>query len=86
MPLLVYNTLAFGSPFHLGYASEEGFQEMHAGFFGIKLTALFVIVTLSAFAGSPAVSDAPAKATVTRAILIVVLMRFLSFALQSGRP
>ena len=28
IPLLIYNALAFGSPFHLGYASEEGFQEM----------------------------------------------------------
>jgi hypothetical protein len=35
VPLLVYNTLAFGSPFHLGYSSEEGFKELHTGFFGI---------------------------------------------------
>jgi hypothetical protein len=35
VPLLVYNTLAFGSPVHLGYASEEGFKELQAGFFGI---------------------------------------------------
>jgi hypothetical protein len=33
--LLVYNALAFGSPFHVGYASEEGFAELHTGFFGI---------------------------------------------------
>jgi hypothetical protein len=39
-PLLVYNTLAFGSPFHLGYSSEEGFREMQAGFFGITYPKL----------------------------------------------
>jgi hypothetical protein len=33
--LLAYNGLAFGSPFHLGYASEEGFEQMHQGVFGI---------------------------------------------------
>jgi hypothetical protein len=31
-----YNTAAFGSPFHLGYASEEGFQQLHTGLFGIS--------------------------------------------------
>ena len=35
VPLLAYNGLAFGSPLHLGYASEEGFKELQAGFFGI---------------------------------------------------
>jgi hypothetical protein len=30
-----YNTLAFGSPLHIGYASEEGFEQLHTGFFGI---------------------------------------------------
>src|SRR5205807_1012382 len=31
-----YNTLAFGSPFHIGYASEEGFVQLRSGFFGIS--------------------------------------------------
>lgn len=35
VPLLLYNAAAFGSPFHLGYASEEGFPELRTGFFGI---------------------------------------------------
>ncbi len=39
-PLLIYNALAFGSPFHLGYASEEGFKELHTGFFGITYPRL----------------------------------------------
>ena len=43
VPLLVYNTLAFGSPFHLGYSSEEGFKELHAGFFGITYPKLSTI-------------------------------------------
>jgi SAM-dependent methyltransferase len=33
--LLAYNALAFGSPFHLGYSSEEGFEHLRTGFFGI---------------------------------------------------
>jgi hypothetical protein len=40
IPLLIYNALAFGSPFHIGYASEEGFQELHTGFFGITYPSL----------------------------------------------
>lgn len=43
MPLLVYNTLAFGSPFHLGYSSEEGFKELQVGFFGITYPKLSTI-------------------------------------------
>jgi hypothetical protein len=43
VPLLVYNTLAFGSPFHIGYASEEGFRELHTGFFGITYPRLSTI-------------------------------------------
>jgi hypothetical protein len=33
--LFTYNTLAFGSPLHLGYSSEEGFEHLRTGFFGI---------------------------------------------------
>ncbi len=33
--LFAYNTLAFDSPLHLGYASEEGFEHLRTGFFGI---------------------------------------------------
>ena len=42
-PLFVYNTLAFGSPFHLGYSSEEGFKELQTGFFGITSPSLWKI-------------------------------------------
>ena len=35
--LLAYNFLAFGSPVHLGYASEEGFEQMKQGLFGITV-------------------------------------------------
>jgi hypothetical protein len=34
--LIAYNAAAFGSPFHLGYASEEGFEQLHTGLFGIS--------------------------------------------------
>jgi hypothetical protein len=40
IPLLIYNALAFGSPLHIGYASEEGFQELQTGFFGITHPSL----------------------------------------------
>ena len=33
--LLAYNALAFGNPLHLGYQSEEHFEELKRGFFGI---------------------------------------------------
>jgi hypothetical protein len=33
--LFGYNALAFGSPLHLGYSSEEGFEQMRQGIFGI---------------------------------------------------
>jgi hypothetical protein len=35
LPLLVYNQLAFGSPFTLGYSAVVGFEGMKQGFFGI---------------------------------------------------
>ena len=38
--LLGYNALAFGSPLHVGYTSEEGFVELHKGFFGISYPSL----------------------------------------------
>ena len=40
IPLLIYNALAFGSPLHIGYASEEGFEELQTGFFGITYPSL----------------------------------------------
>jgi hypothetical protein len=40
VPLLIYNALAFGSPFHVGYSSEEGFKELQTGFFGITYPSL----------------------------------------------
>jgi hypothetical protein len=42
-PLLIYNALAFGSPFHIGYSSEEGFTELQTGFFGITYPRLWTI-------------------------------------------
>jgi hypothetical protein len=52
-PLLIYNALAFGSPFHLGYASEEGFKELQTGFFGITYPRLSTIRELLARKGRP---------------------------------
>jgi hypothetical protein len=39
--LVAYNTAAFGSPFHLGYASEEGFEQLQTGLFGISTPQLW---------------------------------------------
>jgi hypothetical protein len=39
--LFAYNTAAFGSPFHLGYASEEGFEQLQTGLFGISRPELW---------------------------------------------
>ena len=39
-PLLIYDTLAFGSPLRTGYASVVGFPGMNVGFFGISLPGL----------------------------------------------
>jgi hypothetical protein len=39
--LLAYDAAAFGSAFHIGYASEEGFEELHAGLFGVTYPQLW---------------------------------------------
>jgi hypothetical protein len=36
-PLLIYNGLAFGSPFRLGYAQVVGFEGMKSGLFGVSV-------------------------------------------------
>ncbi len=36
-PLLIYNALAFGSPFRLGYSQVVGFEGMKSGLFGVSL-------------------------------------------------
>lgn len=33
--LVAYNALAFGNPLHIGYQSEEGFEHLRSGLFGI---------------------------------------------------
>ena len=37
LPLLVYNQLAFGSPFRLGYSNVVGWEGMKQGVFGVQL-------------------------------------------------
>lgn len=37
--LLAYDAVAFGNPFHIGYTSEEGFEQLRVGFFGITYPA-----------------------------------------------
>lgn len=40
MPLLIYNSFAFGSPFTMGYANVVGFEGMKSGFFGLTAFSL----------------------------------------------
>lgn len=49
----VYNQLAFGSPFHLGYSSVAGFEGMKAGFFGLTYPTWEKLygITLSGYRG-----------------------------------
>ncbi len=51
--LLIYNHLAFGSPFHLGYGSVAGWEGMKSGFFGIALPRLGALIgiTVSPYRG-----------------------------------
>jgi len=46
VPLAVYNAAAFGSPFHLGYASAVGFEGMQQGLFGIGIPQPAVIYNI----------------------------------------
>ena len=46
LPLLVYNQLAFGSPFTLGYSAVVGFEGMKRGFFGITWPDPSILVEL----------------------------------------
>jgi hypothetical protein len=45
-PLLIYNTLAFGSPLKLGYSAVVGFEGMQQGFFGIGVPNPGVLLEL----------------------------------------
>jgi hypothetical protein len=40
--LLGYNWLAFGKPLYIGYTSEEGYEAMRTGVFGVNLPSLHV--------------------------------------------
>ena len=46
LPLLIYNQLAFGSPFELGYSKVVGFEGMKQGFFGLTWPKPSVVVEL----------------------------------------
>lgn len=53
LPLLAYNTLAFGAPWRLGYQAVQGFPGMDQGLFGIAMPRLSVLyeITLGARRG-----------------------------------
>jgi hypothetical protein len=46
LPLFVYNTLAFGSPFRVGYGNVPGFEGMQQGFFGLTYPQLGILYNL----------------------------------------
>ncbi len=51
--LMIYQYACFGSPFHLAYSSEEGFEGLQQGFFGITLPTAHALqqVLFSEFRG-----------------------------------
>ncbi len=51
--LLIYNALAFHSPFRLGYSEVVGFEGMRSGLFGLSLPSLGVLaqITLGLYRG-----------------------------------
>jgi hypothetical protein len=65
--LAIYNTLCFGSPFHLGYQNETApqFKAMHNGFFGLRLFNIHALagITIGSYRGllrlAPALLVAP---------------------------
>jgi hypothetical protein len=69
--LLAYNTAAFGSPFHLGYASEEGFEQLHTGVFGIASPEWWRVreILFGAYRGLVPIAPLVAVAPVGLAIL-----------------
>ena len=48
-PLAVYNALAFGSPWTLGYSQVQGFEEMKSGLFGITYPRLWSFLSILVF-------------------------------------
>lgn len=92
-PLLVYNQLAFASPFRLGYSQVQGFVGMQQGFFGIGLPQPIVLGELlfGHFRGllplAPVLLLAPIglwgmfSSVPTRAVAIVITGVVLSFLL-----
>jgi hypothetical protein len=46
IPLFGYNSIAFGSPFMLGYSNVVGFEEMKTGFFGLNLPKWNVVAEI----------------------------------------
>ncbi len=51
--LMAYQYACFGSPFHLAYSSEQGFEGMQRGLFGITTPTLFALrqILLSEYRG-----------------------------------
>ena len=47
LPLAIYNGIAFGSVFHIGYQNVVGFDGMNKGFFGISRPKLSVLWEIS---------------------------------------
>ncbi|RKZ48389.1 MAG: hypothetical protein DRQ58_04605, partial [Gammaproteobacteria bacterium] len=45
-PLLAYNSIAFGSPFVIGYEHVVGFEGMKQGFFGITFPNLSILLQI----------------------------------------
>lgn len=92
-PLLIYNQLAFSSPFRLGYSQVQGFEGMQQGFFGVTFPQPIVLGELlfGHFRGllplAPALLLVPiglvamVRQVPTRGVAIVIVGTLLCFLL-----
>ena len=95
--LIAYNWAAFGAPFHIGYTSEEGYEAMRTGIFGVNWPKLSVAWALlfGEYRGllplAPILALAPAgywlllRSSQTRAIAaIAAVVAIYYFVLTAG--
>jgi hypothetical protein len=84
IPLLIYNALAFGSPLHIGYASEEGFKELQTGFFGITYPSLSTLRELLVGSYRGLLPISPLMAAVPIGLAVLWRMKYRGPALVAA--
>lgn len=77
LPLLIYNHLAFGAPWRLGYQSVRGFAGMKVGFFGLGMPQLNVLYEITCGARRGILLLCP--------LLLLVPMGLLQMSIRDGQ-